>query len=500
MQNSKDRSLDLERKFLAGIMHSPACYNDVSVFFKADSLKSNSGSSVHYNIFSAIEKLLAENSTLDPVLIANLLGNLKVDFLDNISILDYLNSIDSIRTTEGTTIESAKALMVLYTRRNIRSMAFNIASKVDELEASATIKEIISTADSVYNSVNMYTNMMQKPVNLFETAQWSIEERGNNPREEYGLMGPHKMINDIYGPILKGGNIACVAARTGVGKTNFTVDYCLQTGLKYNIPVLHFDNGEMSESEILDKLISNLAKVPHSYIEKGTWRKNEEYTRRVRDALALIKGHKFIYFDVGGKKPEELFNLLRRTYYSEVGRGNPMIFNFDYVKMRSSALGRNQSKYEAIADMLDGFKEIVNTEIKHHDIPQIAMMTSVQTNRAGIVNNRSSAEITEDESVIALADAISQLVSHLFLLRPKTDDEVFSEPAGWGTHKLVPFKARHMGEHKDRHFQKVDMPDGSKRANYLLLEYDQFFSFIEKGDLHQMATHMNTTGEFQSET
>ena len=69
----------------------------------------------------------------------------------------------------------------------------------------------------------------------------------------------------------------------------------------------------------------------------------------------------------------------------------------------------------------------------------VAMMTSAQTNRSGIVNNRSSADIVEDESVVALSDEISKLVSHLFLLRRAntTNDQGDRELTHSYTVKLV---------------------------------------------------------------
>ena len=158
-----NQSLELERKFLAGIMHDPQSYNDIALFFRSEALKTER-SAVHYNIFIAMEKILTDSVSLDPVIIANLLGDLRVDFLDNIPILEYLNSIDLIRTSKETTIESAKALMVLYTRRSIKSMGFRIAEEIDELEPDTAIKDIISTADQVYNSINLYTNMIQRPI------------------------------------------------------------------------------------------------------------------------------------------------------------------------------------------------------------------------------------------------------------------------------------------------------------------------------------------------
>tara|TARA_R110000822_G_C15338795_1_gene495947 strand:+ start:13740 stop:15236 length:1497 start_codon:yes stop_codon:yes gene_type:complete len=494
--SNHNQSFELERKFIAGIMKYPEVYNDVALFFEAEALKSER-SSVHYNIYKSIEKIIGEGSSLDPVIIANYLGDLRVDFLDNISVLEYLNSIDMIRTSEKITTDSAKAIMVLFTRRNIRSIGFQIANSIDELGSDASIKEMVSTADSTYNKLSYYTNKHQKPVDLFEKAQWDIENRGDAPKENAGFVGPHKLMHGIYGEILKPGNISCIVARTGVGKTNFTTDYALKTGLKYDIPVLHFDNGEMSEREIMDRLVSNLSEVPYSYVENGTWRKNMEYTRRVRDTLSLVKDHRFIYFDIGGKKPDEIMNTLIRTYYSEIGRGNPLIFNYDYIKMRSANMSYGQAKHEAIGDLLDNFKQVINSEIKHHDEPMISMITSAQTNRLGIVNNRSRQEIVQDESVVALSDEISKLASHLFLLRQKTDDEIHSDPIGFGSHVLQSLKCRHLGEQKDRHFNKVVMPDGTNASNYLLFQYNKYFAFDECGDLHKMVKHMNVEGNLE---
>ena len=121
------------------------------------------------------------------------------------------------------------------------------------------------------------------------------------------------------------------------------------------------------------------------------------------------------------------------------------------------------------------------------------MLTSVQSNRLGITNNRSSDNVVDDESIVSLSDQITQFCSHLFLLRQKTMDEIQEEPEGFGTHKLICLKYRWLGQDVHRALQPVEMPDGSKRKNYLNLHMENF-SIQERGDLVDMVEHMDSEG------
>ena len=70
----------------------------------------------------------------------------------------------------------------------------------------------------------------------------------------------------------------------------------------------------------------------------------------------------------------------------------------------------------------------------------------------------------------------------MFHLRKKTTDELVDED-GFGTHKLVCFKNRHLGEDIQRAIQPVRMPDGDFKQNYLNLNFDNF-NITEIGDLN----------------
>ena len=117
-------------------------------------------------------------------------------------------------------------------------------------------------------------------------------------------------------------------------------------------------------------------------------------------------------------------------------------------------------------------------------------ITSVQANRLGITNNRTADTVVDDESVVSLSDGVTQFCSHLFLLRRKTTDEIDQESQHFGTHKLINLKSRHLGKDPLRAIHDVEMPDGSKRRNFVNLDVKNF-RITEKGDLHDIVAHQN---------
>ena len=68
-------------------------------------------------------------------------------------------------------------------------------------------------------------------------------------------------------------HITVVVARAGVGKTQFCMDFCTKvSSINNNVPILHFDNGEMSKEELIVRQCSALSGVPMHLLETGRWR------------------------------------------------------------------------------------------------------------------------------------------------------------------------------------------------------------------------------------
>jgi hypothetical protein len=159
-----------------------------------------------------------------------------------------------------------------------------------------------------------------------------------------------------------------------------------------------------------------------------------------------------------------------------------MIFSFDYIKTTSERSDKNE--WQLVGEMIDKFKKCIQKELLVDSKPIISMFTSVQSNRTGITNNRTAANVVDDESTVSLSDRIIQFCSHMFILRNKTTDEIQEEGDRFGTHKLINIKARHLGADIAGAVEPVLVGD-TLRKNFVNLEFKNF-NITEKGDLRDI--------------
>ena len=186
-----------------------------------------------------------------------------------------------------------------------------------------------------------------------------------------------------------------------------------------------------------------------------------------------------------------MVNVVKRFYYSKVGRGNEMIFSFDYIKTTFQKQS-NKNEWQVVGEMVDSFKKLIQKDIICDNKPLISMLTSVQMNRIGTSRNRSADNIVEDETVVSLSDRITQFCTHMFLLRSKEPSEI-SEHQNFGTHKLTNIKSRHLGQDPLGEIEPVRMPDGSLSRNFINLDFNNF-NITERGDLRDLVRHLQVEG------
>jgi len=483
-------SFELEKQLLAGLIKYPDVYIEISSFFSEDDFYHES-THVNRTIFSILKHAIESGEQIDYVIIADRVQSLGLSFEDNINISDYIQSLSLRKVNQSSLIQTAQELKKLTARRLIHSKALQIAQKMKSASSEESFNSLIEGTDQMYHdTINMFENATAQPENIFDDLEDWVEERGNNPIEEFGIIGPHKRINEMYGSLLRPGNITVITARSGVGKTQFCLDFCLKASqLNNNIPVLHFDNGEMSKRELQARLCSAMSGVPMHFIETGKWRRGgKKVVDQVRSVWSKVKNLNLHYFNVAGMTTEQMVSVAKRFYYSRVGRGNEMIFNFDYIKTSSEKT--NKAEWQVVGDMVDRLKKLVQFDVLLDGEPMISLMTSVQSNRTGITRNRNSENIVEDESIVSLSDRIMQFSTHLFSLRQKTNDELLESP-DFGTHKLMCFKGRHGGENRERAVIPVRMDDGSLRNNCIYLNFDNF-NITEVGDLQDLVDSQST--------
>lgn len=489
-------NLELEKQLLAALIKEPENYIEVANFISAKDFYSED-SNLHSTIFTIIKQSIDAGESIDEIIIAQRVGALGLSFEDRVNPSDYIRSLGMRKVPKGNLVKTAKELKKYTIRREIFESAQDIAKRMKSITPESSYSDIIEQADNAYNSkINLYEIGNDIPENIYDEMEQWVEERGNNPKVEFGMMGPHKKLNEIYGSLLRPGNITVIVARSAAGKTSFVMDYSTKVSIKYNVPVLHFDNGEMSKEELIMRQCAALSGVPMHLIETGEWRKaGQEVVDKIRAVWPKVKTMKFYYYNVGGMDVDSMIKTLKRFYYGKVGRGNPMVFSFDYIKTTSESTS-GKSEWQVVGEMVDKFKKCIQKEILHEGNPVIPMITSVQSNRSGIVNNRQAQNVVDDESIVSLSDRITHFCSHMFILRHKTVDEIEAEGRGFGTHKLICVKSRHLGKDIAGALEPVRIDD-ALRKNFINLDFRNF-AITEKGDLRDIARFLEGHMELEN--
>jgi replicative DNA helicase len=251
---------------------------------------------------------------------------------------------------------------------------------------------------------------------------------------------------------------------------------------------LSLDFGEMSGSELITRNVSMFTqgRVPIHLLETGLWRKNPEMVKLVREVWPKVKNIKEYYYNIAGKSADEVISLIRRFYYSRVGRGGKMIVNYDYLKPFDVS-NHGSSEWAEMGHFIQKIKSLITREIP------CPFWTSLQLNRSGITTNKKNDQIDDSENSFSISDRIVQQASHAFILRHKTLEELAAENNQFGNSKLICVKARHLGEDYEAEIHPVRMPDGKYHKNFIHLNI-RSFHVTELGDLSQTA---NRTGQLQ---
>ncbi len=346
-------SAEVEKQFLAGLINYSDKYVEVAPFISSKDFFFDP----HKIIYSFLKSEYEDGNKIDEVILAERIKLSGISFEDNISVSDYIKALKLKKSNQSTVLEAAKDLKKLSVRREISSSANKIVSAMKGIETSKSLSDIINRADTIYSSnINLYENGDHVPSDIFADMEEVVELKGNDPQTHFGPTGPHERLYNLYGSLLRPGNITTIVARTGVGKTQFVMDFCTKVSKSDGIPVLHLDNGEMSKEELMMRQCASLSKVPMNLLETGQWRNaGPEVVEQVRSVWSKVKDYQFYYQNIGGMPIDSVIQLVKHFYYAKIKRGNPMILSYDYIKTTSESLG-NKTEWQVVGEMVDKLK------------------------------------------------------------------------------------------------------------------------------------------------
>ena len=475
-------SVDLERHLLGGLINCPSSIAQIDGFLKESDFKT----SEHAVIYSCIRQLLQEKQDLTVPILVNKVQNLGIKFRGDLEIGEYIDALSFKKLNENGIIETAKEILKLRVLRDVDNAADDVKKYLAQ-NKDENISKIVSDVDAIHGRVIDNFSIEDGPVNLMEGLEEEIIEIGNNPIEGVGLKTPFDDFNRLNGE-LRGGNIYAIASRPGQGKTTFLNRIGHGVSRLNNVPVLFLDT-EMSTKEIKFRNASAMSGVPLWYVETGNWNRNSEMRARMKASFAQMKNVPVFHQHVGNKTIDEVASIIRRWYWTHVGRGNKCLICYDYLKLTGEKLSNNWAEYQAIGEKTDKLKKI-SEEI---DCP---IFTAVQINRSG--EKGSKGDPTDDSSVIAQSDRLMWFCTFLAIFRQKTMNERQEDGPNFGTHKMIRLKGRYQGKDASGHNDVVErlMEDGSTeyQSNYINYLVENF-EVSEKGTLEDIVSEKSLVAE-----
>jgi replicative DNA helicase len=464
-------SLQVEKYVLSGIIKFPQSFADIEAFIS----DSDFINEVHYTIFCVFRETFNKGEQIDKLLIAQKAQNLGITFKDqSIDIFHYVNSVCLIPTTQAGVIEAARELVKLRIRREIEETG-NEIKKYAHACADKSVEEIINESDKIYNSkICAYAAENNKPEDITNNVIEIIEERGNNPETDTGLTTPYEHFNRLYGGI-RPGNIYAWVSRPKHGKSTILNDLAVKiTTINKGCKALVLDT-EMSTLDMKFRVASSITGIPVWHLETGNWKKNPQLFEKFSSNKELIKSiqNQVDHLQVSGKPIEQVISIVKRWYFSKVGRGNPCVVIYDYIKLTGES-DKNKKEYELIGEKVNALKEL-SLELN------IPILSACQL-------NRSAENGVDDSSAISQSDRLQWFASFVAIFRRKTVEEIAEDGQEFGSHKMIPLATRFHGRESQGHHDLVRIQDGRSvryQPNFISFNISNF-NVEERGTLTEI--------------
>lgn len=440
-------SLEIEQYCISGIIKYPEIFSDIDGFIIDDDFYQNT----HKNIYSIIKQNLIKNKKINNVLIAQELIHLKIK--SELPILDYLDSLSYKQITKDAAIENFKELSKLRVCREL----FQNSNKEQEFilkNKNLKLEEIIAGVDGIHNEKINTLEILSEPLDLYAGIPELIEETGNNPKEEIGLVTPYKCFNSMFGGIRFGAGVYSCTSRPKIGKSSWLLNMAegcvrLNTGCK----VLYLDT-EMSLMVNQFRAASAITDVPMWYLESGQWKKYENYRQQIAGKIKETKKHlgKIFHLRVASKPIEEICSIIRRWVYKNIRDGDMPFVIYDYIKLTGEKLSNHWSEHQAIGEKINRLNEIQANL-------NLGMFVAMQQNR--------SAEYgIDDSSAVALSDRLQWFCAFNGIFRRKTLEEIEEYGSEFGTHLLKPLAQRFQGKEGSGHQDYINVSLDKKKPKY----------------------------------
>lgn len=383
-----DNTIEIEQVVLGTILSDKNALHKVQGILNVDVFQS----SQHQGIYSVILRIHNDRRPIDILTVNNELKGQKID-IPNIPL--YLTDLTDRIVSSSNIEEHALILREKYITRHAILKAKDFIGK---LEAH---KDPLEEIDTLINelSTNINLDTQQFPI-LFSDAFAERVKEYETPLPN-GLLGNTSGFRNLDDAIngFQPGCLYIVAARPSMGKTAFALNLARNQAIFENKPGVIF-NLEMSQQQIVDRLVSAETNIPLNRIEKRIFRDNEH--QRILTINNLINS-KLRIDDKQSTLNEIRSKSIRLKHQFDIG-----FIVVDYLQLIHLGQKTNNREQE-VAAISRGLKNLAK-ELK---VPVIALsqlnreVDRTKDNRPKLSDLRESGAIEQDADVV------------MFLYRPE---------------------------------------------------------------------------------
>ena len=398
------RDVELEEAVLGALMLEKDAYSFVCDILKPDSFYEPANSKV----YEAIQTLGAGQRPIDMLTVTEQLRlNGTLDEVGGPAFIAQLTG----RVASAAHVEyHARIVAQKYLARELINFSANISSKA--YDESNDVDDLLQEAEGRLFEISQ-RNVKKDVTQIDPIIQQAMTQIQNAANRESGLSGLESGFHELD-KLTSGwqrSDLIIIAARPAMGKTAFVLSMAMNMSVKYNIPVAVFSL-EMSNLQLVNRLISNVCEIEGSKIKSGQlstveWEQLISRSKRLNGSPLFID-------DTPSLSVFELQTKARRL----VREHNVQFIIIDYLQLMTASGMKYGSREQEVSLISRSLKQLA----KELDIPIVALS---QLNRS--VESRTDgkrpqlSDLRESGAIEQDADIVCFIHRPEYYLRSDTD-------------------------------------------------------------------------------
>lgn len=383
------RDLELEEAVLGALMLEKDAYSYVCDILKPDSFYEPA----HSKVYEAIQTLGASQRPIDMLTVTEQMR--LNDTLDEVGGPAFIAQLTGRVASAAHVDFHARIVAQKYLARELINFSANISSKA--YDESNDVDDLLQEAEGRLFEISQRN--VKKDVTqidpIIQQAMTQIEAAANRTSGLSGLeSGFHKLDKLTSG--WQPSDLIIIAARPAMGKTAFVLSMAKNMAVNYNTPVAVFSL-EMSNLQLVNRLISNVCEIEGSKIKSGqlTAVEWEQLIARIKN----LNGAPLFIDDTPSLSIFELQTKARRL----VREHNVKFIIIDYLQLMNASGMKFGSREQEVSMISRSLKQLA----KELNIPIVALSQlnrSVESRADGkrpqLSDLRESGAIEQDADIV----------------------------------------------------------------------------------------------------